>query len=270
MAQGIRVQSLAVALLLASGVASGAAGLGVLAGYSFDDGRVDTGPDTFAVFQNGKGTVTLTDRYRMSGYQAVEIREEPGDDDFAELQGYFEKREKGRLYFHFALLTATPRERLNIALAGPAHFGLRKDGIAFWLTSEDGWLRHTSDSIPKKLFRLRAFTWYGIDVRYDIGRGTYDLLIRQEGESEPVASLKDQPNATRQAGSAVDKFSFIGDLNESSVVYYIDDVMIAVDGSVPEVPFVAPGRKKLFADAWLEGRKAEAKPRCPSTRMLSD
>src|SRR4051812_22249239 len=118
MARRIQIQPLALLALLFAGEAYA----GNLASYSFDDDRIETGPDTFRVFEYGKGSVTLTARYHWSGYQAVEVREEPHDHDFAELQGYFEKQESGRLYFHFALMVATPREELNIALAGPACF----------------------------------------------------------------------------------------------------------------------------------------------------
>ena len=60
--------------------------------YSFDDDLLDTGPDTFAVFQFGQGSVTLSTMYRFSGYRSVEIRDVPGDKSFPELQGYFPLR----------------------------------------------------------------------------------------------------------------------------------------------------------------------------------
>jgi hypothetical protein len=264
---GIQSQLVALALLGAT-----SAQAGTLASYSFDDDRLDTGPDTYRVYEYGKGSVTLTSRYHWSGYQAVEIREKPGDHDFAELQGYFEKQESGRLYFHFAFMVATPKEELNIGLSGPICFKLVQHGLAFWLSTENGWLYHHSDSIPKKLFELDAFTWYGVDVRYDIPTGTYDLSIEQEGKAVPLVRVSHQPNVINSPGSAIDKFSFIGDIpDEGSVVYYVDDVVIGVDGETPEIKFAAPGRKKLFVDRWKDAKKAEAgKLACPASYELAD
>ena len=62
------------------------------------------GPDTFAVYQNAKGHVRLSSRMRYSGYRSIELRDEAGDGDFPELQGYFPERSRGELFFHFAML----------------------------------------------------------------------------------------------------------------------------------------------------------------------
>lgn len=229
----------------------------ILVQYSFDDSLLDTGPDTFAVFQNANGTVRLSGNIRYSGYRSIELRDIPADGDFPELQGYFPVRGEGQLYFHFAMLVTNPDQTLNIALAGPSHFSLTEDGIAFWLKTTDGVLHHVSDSIPKKLFTVRAFSWYIVDVHYDIPAGRYDLRIREEGVSEPVVDLRDQPNSVNAAGSSVDKFSFVGDVHgdRSSVTYYVDDVMIGTDAQILLGPFVAPGRRKLFIDRWHETQK---------------
>ena len=74
----------------------------------------------------------------------------------------------------------------------------------------------------------------------------------------PVVALKDQFNAAKQAGSAVDKFSFIGDsgADQSNVVYYVDDVVVSVDEAMPASRFAAPGRKKFFVDYWDEHQRA--------------
>jgi tetratricopeptide (TPR) repeat protein len=233
---------------------------GALVRYTFDDDLLDTGPDTFSVFQSGQGSVTLTTMYHYSGYRSVEIRDVPGDRDFPELQGYFPLRSKGKLYLHFAMMTADANEELNIALAGPQWFGLRKDGIAFWLKTANGHLTAISDSTPKKLFAIRAFVWYVFDATYDIDAGTYDLRIRQEGLEKPVADMRGQPNATSQPGSQVDKFSFIGDngTDTSKVVYYVDDVLVGVDEAIVHQSLVAPGRRKLFFDYWNSAQRARA------------
>jgi hypothetical protein len=242
----------------------------VLASYSFDD-DVATGPDTFAVWQGarhnkgGRGRVRLSESFHLSGHRAVELKDVPGDGDFPELQGYFPVQGAGRLYFHFAFLTTDPSQELNIALAGPRFFQMEKDGIAFWLGTRDGRLVQYSDSIPKRLFVPQAFTWYVVDVAYDVSAGRYDLLIRAEGDAAPLVSLRSQPNTTSRPGSAVDKFSFVGSpfADRSSVVYYVDDVVIGTDDSVTRLPFTAPGRRKLFIDRFGEyQRLLRERPRC--------
>jgi hypothetical protein len=76
--------------------------------------------------------------------------------------------------------------------------------------------------------------------------------------TKPVVALRDQFNAAKQAGSAVDTFSFIGDSgnDQSNVVYYVDDVVVSVDEAVPVAQFAAPGRKKFFVDYWDEHQRA--------------
>ena len=260
-----------VALLLAAPAVRAAARAGsVLASYSFDD-TVATGPDTFAVWQGarhtdtGRGRVSLSQAFHVSGYRSVEIRDVAGDGDFPELQGYFPVRRAGRLFFHFAFLTTDPGEELNVALAGPRFFQMEKDGISFWLGTREGRLVHVSDSIPKKLFPVEAFVWYAVDVAYDLEAGTYGLTIRREGQETPLAALREQPNAVKQPGSAVDKFSFVGSPygDRSNVVYYVDDVVIGTDASVARLPFVAPGRRKLFVDLFREHQqRLRERPRC--------
>ncbi len=195
------------------------------------------------------------------------------DGAFPELQGYFPLRDSGTLYAHFAFLMADPGEKLNIALAGPEWFTLRKDGIAFWLQTRGGALYHYSDSIPKRLVALRAFSWYLVDAAYDVAAGTYDLAIREEGRTEPLISLKGQPNAFSQPGSAVNKFSFIGDNGHdtSNVDYWVDDVLLTVDQPIPIAPFVAPGRRKLFFDTWKDAQRLlRSRPLCLPAIDLED
>jgi hypothetical protein len=246
---------------------------GLLVRYSFDDGLTDTGPDTFAVFQNAKGHVRLSSEFRSSGYRSIELRDVAGDGDFPELQGYFPERKSGNLYFHFAMLIANPDQPLNVALAGPSHFSLTEDGIAFWLKTRAGMLYHVSDSIPKKLFRVEPFVWYAVDARLDLTRGTYDLTIRKEGAAEPVVALKEQPNSANAPGSSVDKFSFVGSVfeDDSDVTFYVDDVTLGTDEKVTLGPFVAPGRRKLFIDRWRETRALMLKnPGCPPVLSFED
>ena len=271
MAGRVPLAALALAALLAS--AARAAGPTVLVRYGFDDDAVETGPDTFAVFRAAHGRVGLSSTFRHSGYRSVEIRDVPGNGDFSELQGYFPKQRTGHVFAHFALLTARPEEELNIALAGPQRFRLGKDGIAFWLSTREGRFVHVSDSIPKKLAPVRGFVWYEVDVAYDVEAGVYDLTIREEGRTEPIVALRNQPGAARQRGSAVDLFSFISDPMEdvSDVTYFVDDVSIATSHDVTVAPLVAPGRRKLFVDAFAEYRRTQdEKVRCLPAVSLPD
>jgi hypothetical protein len=238
----------------------------VLAHHGFDGEHADTGPDTFRVFEQARGRVTRTAAFRWSGEYSVEIRDVAGDGDFPELQGYFDARATGRLFAHFALLVTDPAEPFNVALAGPGGFGLRPDGLAFWLENRDGVLRHVSDGIPKKLLALVPFTWYQFDLLVDLDRARYQLAVSEEGSDDPVVALADQPTATAQPGSAVDKFSFIGDRGEdvSRVVYYVDDVVIGADTGAAPPPFVAPGRRKLFVELTGDhGALVDGELRCP-------
>jgi tetratricopeptide (TPR) repeat protein len=274
MARRVPLQPVAAALfavVLAPAAAHAAPASGsVLASYSFDD-TVATGPDTFAIWQGarhtatGQGRVSLSTSFHVSGYRSVEIKDVAGDGDFPELQGYFPARTAGRLFFHFAFLTTDPKEELNVALAGPRFFQMEKDGISFWLATRAGQLVHVSDSIPKKLFPVQPFVWYAVDVAYDLAAGTYALTIHGEGQDAPLVALRDQPNTIKQAGSAVDKFSFVGSPygDRSNVVYYVDDVVIGTDSSVTPRPFVAPGRRKLFIDLFRDYQKLLLeRPRC--------
>jgi tetratricopeptide (TPR) repeat protein len=257
----------------ADSTAAGTVAGTTLVSYSFDDSQLATGPDTFAVFEKSKGRVRLSSEFRLSGYRSVEIRDVAGDGAFPELQGYFALRDEGRLYAHFALLVVDPGEQLNVALAGPEWFTMRKGGIAFWLQTLDGSLYHYSDSMPKRLLAVRPFSWYIIDVAYDIAAGVYDLTVREEGSATPTVSLRAQPNAFNQPGSAVDKFSFIGDNGHdtSNVDYYVDDVVVTVDVPIPQAPFVAPGRRKLFIHEWNDSLKAmRARPGCLPVGDLGD
>lgn len=230
----------------------------VVVSYSFDDDNVATGPDTFRVFNFAKGNVNLTTTYRRSGYRSVEIRDVADDKQFPELQGYFPVRRRGQLYAHFAFMTTAPNEPLNMALAGPEWFTVRKDGIGFWLSTKDGVLYHHSRKQVERLLPLEAFVWYTVDVTYHIEAGTYDLVIYlEDNKAQPVVALARQPNAAGQPGSAVDKFSFIGDLEDkSNVTYYVDDVVISIDQPSRQKPFIAPGRRKLFVDIWHDYDRA--------------
>lgn len=246
-----------------------------LADFDFDgETAPPSGPDTFAVFASEHGQVRRTYHYRVSGEMSLEIVDRAGDGNFPELQGYFAKRNRGELFCHFAFLVVTPEEEFDVALAGPEFFAMRKNGIAFWLENRGGHLVHWSDGIPKPLLDLQGFTWYTVDLRYSLESGLYDLAISQEGFREPVVSLLRQPNVTSSPLSAIDKFSFVGDPydDRSNVVLYVDDIRIAAGEWLPEKPFAAPGRRKLFVDLLeqQEGQAAAGEPERQADQLLRE
>lgn len=245
-------KSLLLALLISCTAMAQETPSNVVVSYSFDDDNVATGPDTFRVFNYAKGNVSLTTNFCRSGYRSVEIRDVADDKEFPELQGYFALREKGLLTAHFSLMTTSPNEPFNLALAGPKWFTLSKDGIGFWLSTQDGVLFQHSDRKTSRLIPLEPFEWYTVDVIYNIDDGTYDLTISGEDKKlPPLVSLRKQKNASGVPGSSVDKFSFIGDLDDkSNVTYYVDDVVVRIDQDIKLKSFVAPGRRKLFVDRW--------------------
>jgi hypothetical protein len=261
-------RSVAAGLLTLATAASGAAALAqeppLLVSYSFED-DIETGPDTVAVWQHAAGTVRLSEAFRVSGYRSLEIADVARDGTFPELQGYFPLLRHGRLYVHFAFLAVDVTQDLNIALAGPGHFTLQPDGMAFWLALKGGQLVHhpatrtlrpaalaaIGSCASKALLTPQPFVWYQVDVAYDVDAGLYDLTIRGEGAEAPLVELKRQRNAISRPGSAVSKFSFIGDLDDTGhATYYVDDIRIGTNAAISLTPFVAPGRRRLFVDSF--------------------
>ncbi len=227
----------------------------ILASYSLDDKNIVTGPDTFQLFQHGKGTISLSELYRYSGYRSIQINDTPNDGDFPELQGYFDSSNKDIIYFHFAFMVTSINEHFNIALAGKEGFRLKQNGIGFWLQNDNGLLRHYSDGIPKKIFQIEPYIWYVVDVSYDLVSAYYDLSIMSEF-GEKLVYIEKAKNAGNQKHSKVNMFSFVGDLSDNQVSdYYVDDIIISTDKFTNKVAFVAPGRKKLFVDSWNDYRK---------------
>lgn len=258
--------ALALSPVPASGAETSRPAAGVLVSYSFDDESVDAGPDTLAIFRHHKGRVYLSGDFQVSGYQSVAIQDVPGDCAFPELQGYFPLQKSGEVYAHFALLITDPSQTFNIALAGPEWFTERKDGIGFWLENRGGVLYHHVARRLERLLSLRPLAWYGVDLVYRIDPGTYDLTIREEGSAAPVVSVRGAKNAPGEKLSAVDKFSFVGDVfgDASSALYYVDDVIVGARREVQSTPLAAPGRKKLFVERWMEYQKEqENRLRCP-------
>lgn len=239
----------------------------ILVWYDFDGEDVETGPWTLTAYEDAQGSVVVTTRQRLSGWRSVEIRDVAGDGDFAELQGFFRELDSGTLYVHFALMLAHPGEPANVALAGPSHFRLVRDGIAIWLKIRDGHLLEVTAGEDRELIPLDALTWYGVDLAYHVEKGAYDLEVRSEA-GEVLASERDVPNAVGLPGSRVHKFSFIGDTpgrDRSDAVLWVDDLLLVADRPVPRPgPFVAPGRRMLFVDLYRHYREEMLRhPGCP-------
>ena len=88
-----------------------------------------------------------------------------------------------------------------------------------------------------------------------------------------VLALVGQKNAGNHPGSAIDKFSFVGDVgpDTSNVVYYVDDVILSADQPVDVPAIIAPGRRKMFVDAWSDlQREALREPGCLPTIEYDD
>jgi len=242
----------------------------LLASYSFDD-DVATGPDTFAIWQGawhtgkGRGRAHLTTAYHRSGFRSLALTDVAGDRDFPEIQGYFPVRAAGHLFFRFSFLTTDAKDELNIALAGPRCFAVRKDGIAFWLATQKGSLVHHSGGSFKTIGPVEAFVWYSVDVDSDLAAGTYSLAVRREDDEKPFFERAGLANAPGERGSAVDRFSFVGApfSDASNVTYFVDDVVVAAEAKVAQPPLVAPGRRQFFLDLFTQYQlRLLERPRC--------
>ncbi|TCK18420.1 hypothetical protein DFR30_1698 [Thiogranum longum] len=230
---------------------------GSLVRYSFDDDQLDTGPDTFRIFEYSRGTVNLSSRFPFSGYYSVEIRDADHDGGFPELQGFFPMQASGTLHVHFAFMTPEPDEPFNIALAGPKWFSMKKDGIGFWLNNKHGYFQHMSDNSWKRLNRITPFEWYLVDLSYHVSEGRYDLQIREAHTDKPLVDITGAMNAAGTADSKVYVFSFIGDLpDRDNAVIYVDDIDIESSLGIHRSELIAPGRRKLFIDYWQDLQKA--------------
>lgn len=252
----------------------------VLTQFGFEDNAISTDGAIYEIWENGKGRVRPQTDFKYSGYYALEISDFAGDHDFPELQGKFSSQTSGKIKFHFAFLTTRSTETLNIALAGPGGFNLNQDGIAFWISIQNGWMMHTTDSIPSKLFPVRELVWYIFNVIYDIDKGSYDLEIAEEFGNKSnqqtsinrIVNLHNQKAAGAHPKSLVDKVSFIGDRGEdtSNVVYYVDDVIVTKgDFASPKTqPFAqSTPRKSYFLDAWYELQKNKSMECLPSFNL---
>ena len=233
----------------------------ILAYYDFEE-PTPSGPDTYWVRQRHGSEVALSDAFRVGGERSLNITEVPGNRDFAEFLAYFRQRDEGRVFVQFYLLLTDPEQRFNFGLAGPGWFlGRQQNGHAVWLQS-DGVFRHHPNEGWRQLFAPRPFTWYFVDLVWNVDRGTYDLRIHEEGIERPVVDLRGARGFNGHTASAVRYLSLIGDLEDAGGFdFFVDDLMIATHPSVRLEPFVAPGRRRLFVDMFSEAPESELSER---------
>lgn len=218
--------------------------------YDFESVEIDSGPDTFELFEANSAEVSLSSQFAFRGGYALHLQDQSGNQDFPEFQGYFPTVSGGTLELGFAFMTPDPSEPFNIALAGDNHFKMTKDGLGFWLFNDAGTLRHVTNSIPKRLIELVAYQWYWVAAQIDVSSGVYSLSISDEYGDQLVA-LDQQANPTAAKRSNLRKYSFAGDLEDrGSANLYVDDFILRTDFADSPAPIIAPGRRALFIDQW--------------------
>lgn len=226
--------------------------------YNFDSIDIDSGPDTFELFERGTSEVSLSSEFSFRGGHSLHIQDYIENSSFPEFQGYFPTISGGTLEIGFALMTPNPEERFNIALAGDQHFSMAQNGIGFWLLNDSGTLRHMSDSIPKRLFDLTPFRWYWFDIKLDVTNGEYSMNVIDESGAQ-IINIENQKHPTNSKKSNLKKYSFIGDLeDQGNADFYIDEFILRTDHADSPKPLIAPGRRSLFVDLWdAQDRKNE-------------
>ena len=93
---------IALALVLAARLALAVVDeRGDLVSYSFDDGRVETGPDTFIVFEYAKGRVDLSEDVYVTAPESVVIEATCRHPRVPGAAGFFPQVDDGLLYVQF-------------------------------------------------------------------------------------------------------------------------------------------------------------------------
>ena len=243
-----------------------------LVSYNFDYDVLDSGPDTYQIFQHKNAKAEISAEYASGGYASAHLTDEAKDGDFVELQGYFPEQQTGVVHFRFKFLIASPNNLFNFALVGRERYQLSPLGINFWLIYEDGWLKHRSDSIPRKLFQPNLYEWYAVDAALNLDTGLYSLQIA--GESGGTAVKLDNQKFANGSSKAysLKEYSFIGDLQDSQPAdFYLDDISIVTSVSTKVAPLVAPGRRKYFVEMWDDyHRELQGKLQCLPAKGIED
>ena len=239
--------------------------------YDFESVDIASGPDTFELFEATSSEVSIASQYAFRGAHSLHLRDRSANRSFPEFQGYFPAVRDGTLEIGFALMTPNPEEPFNIAFAGDQHFRMTQHGIGFWLINDAGMLRHMSDSIPKRLFKLTPYQWYWFEVVLDVTNGEYSLRVSDESGRELLA-LDQQTHPSSAKGSSLQKYSFAGDLEDrGNANFYIDEFVLRTDFADSPKPLIAPGRRALFVDQWDEyHRKIEKLDVCLAPKLPYD
>lgn len=255
-----------ICLLLVAGPA-----VAQLLHYDFESIELQSGPDTFQLFEEMDTDVSISPYYAYRGRSSLHILDRGYNTDFPEFLGHFQTIDKGTLEISFALMTSNAREVFNIAFAGEGHFKMAPDGMGFWLVNDAGTLRHVSDSIPKLLFKLTDYQWYWFEVAMDMDKGVYALKVFDEAGSQ-LLDLAQQANPTNQPSLSLSKYSFVGDLQDrADASFYIDELTVRASSASPQADFIAPGRRSLFVDQWNEyAKKIESLDFCLPPRLPFD
>lgn len=223
--------------------------------YDFESSEVDSGPDTFEIFEQSSSSVSLSREYAFRGRSSLHIQDFRKNQTFPEFQGYFPKVSDGSVDIVFALMTPNPEERFNIAFAGEKHFQLAQNGFGLWLLNDGGTMRHVSNSIPKRLFDLVPFQWYLFEIELNVTEGEYSLTVTDEYGTE-VVNLAQQAHPINAKRSNLVKYSFAGDLKDhGNANFFIDEFALRTDFADSPKELVAPGRRSLFIDQWNEYHK---------------
>ena len=73
--------------------------------YDFESSEVDSGPDTFEIFEQSSSSVSLSREYAFRGRSSLHIQDFRKNKTFPEFQGYFPKVSDGSVDIVFALMT---------------------------------------------------------------------------------------------------------------------------------------------------------------------
>ena len=259
----------AVCLALFSTLASADS---TLVQHDFDDNVLASGPDTFQVFISQQSKAAITSRYAANGYASAHLADVPSDRDFVEFQGYFPIQQSGNVRISFSFMITTTDNAFNAALVGKKRYQLHPHGINFHLLYRNGWLRHKSNGIPKKLFQPQVLQWYHLSAILNLDTGFYDLRIDDESGNRMI-EIQDQAFAPGPADQySLKEFSFTGDLSDRQPTdLYIDALHITSSSDTEIADTIAPGRKQYFIEQWDDyHKKLQGGIRCLPARDLKD
>lgn len=270
MAKRISIQSLVLIILCMC--VNGVKAETTLVSYNFDADVLESGPDTYQIFRHKNSKAEISESYARTGYASAHLLDEPNDHDFVEFQGYFAEQKSGFINCHFSFLITNTNTIFHMALVGKDRYALSPLGLNFWLTYDNGWLKHKSDGIPKKIFQPSTYVWYTVDATLDLSKGLYNLRITDES-GRVQTQLENQLFASGISASySLQEFSFVGDLKDlASTDVYLDDFKISSSHTFLQTQLKAPGRKKYFVEMWDDYHKQlVGRLKCIAVKNIED